>query len=132
MMVWVRVSLMSGAIPSAIEKSALQTNESELGRAQFLVELRVAAPGDVQLEGVRRLLDDFVVECASGRERIERRSHAVAQVARVARPRPLLAQLSIRVTKRLPNDGVGSLLAQFCLHGLYERNQDLGLNLCLL
>ncbi len=131
-MVCVRVSSMSAPKPSAMGKvRAANQQEPELGYAQLLVKLRVAASSDVNFKGVRRLLDHVVVKSVSSRVHLERRRQVIPQVACPLRPPPLLAELSIHIPERLSNDGVRSLLAQFGLEGLYERNQNSSLNLGL-
>src|SRR5262245_40116748 len=102
--------------------------ESQLGRAELIVELRVATPGDVYLEGIRRLLDHLVIESVSPGEPIERRSHLVAQVTGSLRLAPLFTELSIHAPERVSNDRVRALLAEFRSQGFDERNQHLRLD----
>src|SRR5262245_28409416 len=45
---------------------AARQQESQLGNAELLVELRVTASGDIDLVRIRRLLDHVVVERVSG------------------------------------------------------------------
>src|SRR5262249_9935622 len=102
-----------------------------LGYAQLLVELRVPASSDVDLEGVFRLLEYSVFEGISGGIRGERRRHIFPNATRSLCMPPLLAQSSIHITERLPYDGVRPIFTKLRVQGLYKWDQNLSLDLYL-
>src|SRR4029078_4994179 len=92
------------------EVRAADEEEPELRLAQLLVELRVAASRDVDLESIGRLLHDLIIEGAARGELVERRCHVVPQVGALLRLPPLLAELPPRFAERVADDRVRALL----------------------
>src|SRR5262249_10409849 len=114
------------------EVRAADQQESELRLAQLLVELSVPASRNIDLEGILRLLAHSIIERVLAGECCERRRHDLPEVLLILRPPELFAVATIDVAQGPSNEGVRSLLAQFCLQGLHERNQDLSLAFGLL
>src|SRR5690242_2664308 len=106
--------------------------ESELGLAQRLVELGVAASLHVDRECVFGLLDDVVVQRAVASIGTERAAHELADIRLLPRLPELRAELAIEVAERIADELVGARLAELGLQGLHRRNEDLGLDLGLL
>src|SRR5258706_11081206 len=78
--------------------TAAGQQESQFRRADLLVELGVAAFGDVQVEGFRRFPEHLVLQGIAGREHLEGRSNLLSEVARCPGLPPLLAILAIQVS----------------------------------
>src|ERR1700675_728186 len=106
--------------------------EPKLRCANCFVKLSVATASNIYLERLRSLFDYLVIQCICSRKHIEGCSHLLPKIPCSLRSPPLLAILAIQLAERFSDDCIGSLLAQFCLQGFDQRNQNLSLNLRLL
>src|SRR5690349_18179901 len=80
--------------------------EAQLGLAERLVELGVAAARDIQGEGVVRLLVDAIIERLVLRVGPERRRHRLPEVRLVLVFPERLAETAVEIAERLADEAV--------------------------
>ena len=83
--------------------------ETKLGLAQFLVKLGVPTPVDIDLERVRRLIEDAVVESVAASVSAERRCHDLPKILFSLRLPELLAIATVEIAQRLSDQSMRSL-----------------------
>src|ERR1700730_2673781 len=113
------------------EVRAADQQESKLRLNQFLGALCVPASSDIDFIGILRLRADTVFNGVTFGERGKRQRHGLSHVRGFFRPPPLFAEATIHIAQSLAHECARAFLAQFCLKGFDERNQDLSLYLGL-